>query len=293
MYACRLRVSVLPNAAHAGFYVVSRFLEVQDSQSLQPLLDAAKTLCRRPWPWVQKHLGSNVNVERYCTWGPYVVQLLLHGLGLEESRVAIAQDGDLGWPLGAVLVEASRLPGFSTGAAGGAHAAPSSGGKKGRYSKRGRKRESSMRGAATVLQGNAHDAAGASSGTPAVQGASSEASTAPALQAHIAGIPQPGLQDRSAQGPHWSLGLLHHNQSDAGLHLSGPGWLVVLGVVWVVLVGWCRGVCGPATVGPVSFLPLTGLLSSTAGPGRTHSSGYSTNPRAKVSPIRGGYKVSN
>lgn len=254
----------------AGFYVVSRFLGVQGRQTLAPLLDAAKTLCGRPWPWVQEHLGSHVNVERYCTWAPYVVHLLLHGLGLEEHQVVIAQDGDLGWPLGAVLVEASRLPGFST-------AAPAAGSRRQRqHTKHGpRSKHSSLRGAASVLQ-----QAKVKEAAPTV--ADATPATAP-----VAGHLAPALQQHTASsqqaGPSWSLGLLHHNHPHTGLHLSGPGWFVVLVVAWSIIVAWCRGVCGPKAAGPVAFLPLTGIVS-TAGPGRAQVSGHIG--RGKVSPIR-------
>lgn len=269
------RVSAAAAAAVllAGFYVVSRFLGVQGRQTLDPLLDAAKTLCGRPWPWVQEHLGSHVNVERYCTWAPYVVHLLLHGLGLEEHHVVIAQDGDLGWPLGAVLVEASRLPGFSTASA------PAAGSRQQRqHRKHGpRSKHSSLRGAASVLQQaevKAEAAPTVADATPATAPAAGH--LAPALQQHTASSQQ--------AGPSWSLGLLHHNNHPhTGLHLSGPGWVVVLVVAWSIIVAWCRGVCGPKAAGPVAFLPLTGIVS-TAGAGRAQVSGHIG--RGKVSPIR-------
>lgn len=253
--------------------MVSRFLGVQDRRTLDPLLDAAKTLCSRPWTWVQEHLGSNVNVERYCTWGPYVVKLLLHGLGLEEQHVYIAHDGDLGWPLGAVLVEASKLPGYSTAV----------GHTQRQHRKHGSKHEgSSLRGTGTVLprepltplaaQDAISPAAAIPGGSPSVQADTVHAHTAASQEA----------------GPAWSLGLLHHNQSSSGLHLSGPGWVVVLAVAWLVIVGWCRGVCGPKAAGNVALLPLAGMLSSTAGPGRAHVNGYIG--RGKISPNRSSFK---
>jgi hypothetical protein len=217
-------------------------------------------------------------VERYCTWGPYVVKLLLNGLGLEEQHVFIAQDGDLGWPLGAVLVEASKLPGFSPAAAGSKqwqrrrkHSGSSSS-----------KQHTSLRGSATVLpQAVPPPTAALAEGAPA---ATSSVQDRPVGGQQLG--QQPGLH-----GPTWSLGLLHHNQSSSGLHLSGPGWVVVLGVAWLVIVGWCRGVCGPKAGGPVAFLPLTGVLSSTAGPGSSHNSGHIG--RGKISPNRSSFKLAS
>lgn len=106
-----LSLTIIPPCC-PGFYVVSTFLHAQQHQlpataaasaakdasaatratslstsALEPILSASKGLCARPWPWVQQHLGHHVNVERYCTWGPYVVQLLMHGLGLDEHQV--------------------------------------------------------------------------------------------------------------------------------------------------------------------------------------------------------------
>ncbi|WIA12016.1 hypothetical protein OEZ85_012097 [Tetradesmus obliquus] len=98
--ACRLG-SALPEhqgsfLALTGFYVVAKFLGVPHDAPLGALLDASKELCARPWPWVSEHLGSNINVERYCTWGPYVVKLLRHGLRLKDSAVRVGS-GDVGW----------------------------------------------------------------------------------------------------------------------------------------------------------------------------------------------------
>jgi hypothetical protein len=280
-------VVLLPATCVAGFYVVSRFLGVQDSRTLEPLLNAAKTLCSRPWPWIQQHLGSNVNVERYCTWGPYVVKLLLNGLRLEEQHVLIAQDGDLGWPLGAMLVEASKLPGFGPAAAGSKqwqrrwkHGGSSSSGKN----------SSSLRGSATVVMQAAPAApAVPSKSTPAAAAAASAAEAANGPE-HTAGV-QKLEQQPDVHVPPWSLGLLHHNQSSSGLHLSGTGWVVVLAVVWLVIFGRCRGVCAAKAGGPVAFLPLTGVLSSTAGPVRAHVSGYIG--RGKISPSRSSYKLAS
>lgn len=93
----------------AGFYVVKKFLGVPANASLDAILDASQDLCSRPWSWVQQKLGQQINAERYCTWGPYMVKLLKEGLLLKDSAVHVGS-GDVGWPLGAALSEASRLP---------------------------------------------------------------------------------------------------------------------------------------------------------------------------------------
>jgi len=238
--------------ACAGFYVVSRFLGVHADQTLGPLLDAATALCSRDWSWVQRNLGSHVNVERYCTWGPYVVKLLLHGLGLEEHQVLMAQDGDLGWPLGVVLVEASKLPGFSTGPG------LATGSKRPRSQTWRTHRKSSLGGARAV-------------GPP-----STEASAPVEQHLAIAAVSSPpdSLKQHEAQptahGPSWPLGLLHHRQAGFGLQLGTAGWVVVLGMVWLMVVCWCRGVCGPTAPGGPVFLPVV----MPAGPGRAHVSSY-------------------
>lgn len=47
-------------------------------------------------------------MEKYCLWGPYVAQLLGHGLALTDPQLDIGS-ADLGWPLGAALAEALSL----------------------------------------------------------------------------------------------------------------------------------------------------------------------------------------
>ncbi|KAF6251240.1 hypothetical protein COO60DRAFT_658166 [Scenedesmus sp. NREL 46B-D3] len=111
--ACRLGIAQPEHSgsflALTGFYVVAKFLQVPRDAPLGAVLDASKGLCSRPWSWVSEHLGHNINVERYCTWGPYVVKLLRQGLQLKDSAVRVGS-GDVGWPLGAALAEASKLP---------------------------------------------------------------------------------------------------------------------------------------------------------------------------------------
>jgi hypothetical protein len=264
------------------------------------LLGAAKTLCARPWPWVQQHLGQHVNVERYCTWGPYVATLLLRGLGLGEQRVVIAQDGDLGWPLGAVLVEASKLPGFSAGGAeqgsGVQQRRQQQKRQKGPGRHRKRARGSSMRGTGVLHQ----EQQAAAAATPAGGLSPSHSSNSqqqqqpmPHLQHEQQAAAHGAAAGATPGGPAWSLGLLHHNESSPGLHLSGIGWGAVLGFAWVVLVWWARGVCGPpkAPAGSVgAFLQLTGPLGGggSAGHGRGH--GVLGHSRSKISPNRSSFR---
>lgn len=117
-----LPLSPLPPPLPPGFYVVARFLQLPDGAPLDAVLDASRTLCGRPWSWVHAQLGQHINVERYCSWGPYTVKLLRQGLGLQDSDVRLGS-ADAGWPLGAALVEASKLEGFGGAAAAGAQAA--------------------------------------------------------------------------------------------------------------------------------------------------------------------------
>lgn len=95
--------------ALTGFFVVSKFLGVSPTAALDELEAAAQQLCGRPWGWMESQLAGHINKERYCTWGPYVVLLLREGLQLGEGKVVMGP-GDVGWPLGAALVEASKLP---------------------------------------------------------------------------------------------------------------------------------------------------------------------------------------
>lgn len=85
------------------------------------LIAAARRHCSLPWVRVLRDMGRSLNVERYCGWGPYVAALLTRGLRLGGPGRAVSFGrGDTGWPLGAALVEAGRLPGFGRGASGSA-----------------------------------------------------------------------------------------------------------------------------------------------------------------------------
>ena len=115
----------LPIPAVAGFYVVSAFLHVPPDASSQALIPAARRLCSQPWSRVKAEMGGALNAERFCTWGGYTAALLSHGLRLGAAGRVTFGRGDMGWPLGAALLEASRLPGFM--ADGGRIGSPISG----------------------------------------------------------------------------------------------------------------------------------------------------------------------
>jgi hypothetical protein len=85
------------------------FYNLPHAAPLADLSSAAQRLCARPWGDVAAQLGQHVNAERFCMWGPYVVELLGRGLGLAQDRLAIG-GGDVSWPLGAALVEGGQLP---------------------------------------------------------------------------------------------------------------------------------------------------------------------------------------
>ena len=98
-------------SAPLGFYVVSTFLRLPPGAAASQLLPASERFCSRPWREVASAVGDAINAERYCTWGPYVSALLAQGLGIVDGRLRFGS-GDVGWPMGAALVEASKLPGF-------------------------------------------------------------------------------------------------------------------------------------------------------------------------------------
>lgn len=101
-----------PFVVTSGFYVVSTFLRLRPGAAPADLLPAAQRMCSLPWRQVQADMGDVVNVERYCTWGPYVALLLQEGLGLANTSRLTFGRGDVAWPLGAALVEAANVPGF-------------------------------------------------------------------------------------------------------------------------------------------------------------------------------------
>ncbi|KAI8462861.1 MAG: hypothetical protein J3K34DRAFT_446156 [Monoraphidium minutum] len=95
-------------------------MRLPPSASPVELLPAAERLCGTSWARLSAEQGDVLNVERYCTWGPYASLLLAQGLrlGSNASRVVFGR-GDVAWPLGAALVEAAQLPGFMPPEGGG------------------------------------------------------------------------------------------------------------------------------------------------------------------------------
>ncbi|GFR41178.1 hypothetical protein Agub_g1845, partial [Astrephomene gubernaculifera] len=100
-----------PFVALAGFYVVWKFFGLAGGDAPAAVLGAARGHCALPWREVSSTLGHHINVEKYCMWGPYVAHLITAGLGLTPEQYDIGS-GDVGWPVGAALAEALRLPGM-------------------------------------------------------------------------------------------------------------------------------------------------------------------------------------
>lgn len=77
--------------AVTGFYVVWTFFRLAPSSPVGDVLAAAREHCGKPWAAVQATLGQHMNVEKYCTWGPYVAQLLTSGLGLAQQQILLGR----------------------------------------------------------------------------------------------------------------------------------------------------------------------------------------------------------
>ena len=77
--------------ALAGFYVVWTFFGLHGGETPGAVLSAAQTHCGLPWGDVEKRLGHQFNVEKYCLWGPYVAHLLTAGLGLAPEQFDIGE----------------------------------------------------------------------------------------------------------------------------------------------------------------------------------------------------------
>lgn len=95
--------------AITGYYVVWAFFKMRSHASLADLEHATDRLCTKPWSAIQTEQGDAVNLEMYCLWGHYVPALLQQGLRLSTQQVRFGS-GDVGWPLGAALVEAAQVP---------------------------------------------------------------------------------------------------------------------------------------------------------------------------------------
>eukprot|EP00798_Chlamydomonas_sp_ICE-L_P008755 gene8755-33617_t len=70
--------------ALSGFYIVWRFFHLDSSASQEEVVAATEKYCSTAWEEAVHEAGNNDNFERYCP-------------------------GDVGWPLGALLVKASKL----------------------------------------------------------------------------------------------------------------------------------------------------------------------------------------
>lgn len=75
--------------ALTGFYVVWRFFKLPPTAGYEQLASATRQFCGMPWAEVDEKLGENVNVEKYCLWGWYVLALLQQGLQIKEEQMAI------------------------------------------------------------------------------------------------------------------------------------------------------------------------------------------------------------
>jgi hypothetical protein len=226
---------------------------------------------------VSEHLGHNINVERYCTWGPYVVKLLRHGLRLKDSAVRVSS-GDVGWPLGAALAEASKLPDMMevAAAAGTARTA-------------GRSRKEQARWAGSVAAPAAQQGRSSSSrgdDTPNQQEDGSNVAATSGLSVAHAGQAEPAAaaaaagdaitDDGSGHVGAWqysqrrSWAQVLWGSSRRGVHMGHVFAVFVCVVIWLSVVAYCL----PTRVGAVGLsvlpVPLTTVLRGLQGPGKAH-----------------------
>mmetsp|Transcript_9707 Transcript_9707/g.24115 ORF Transcript_9707/g.24115 Transcript_9707/m.24115 type:complete len:580 (-) Transcript_9707:10-1749(-) len=100
--------------ALTGFYVIWQFFDALEPVPQAPpaLYQATQRFCAQPWPDVNRSHGHHVNLEKYCLWGRYAVELLGEaGLDVPPAALAIGDMHD-GWPLGALLsMLTSEVPG--------------------------------------------------------------------------------------------------------------------------------------------------------------------------------------
>jgi hypothetical protein len=235
---------------------------------------------------VSQHLGHNINVERYCTWGPYVVKLLRHGLHLKDSAVRVGS-GDVGWPLGAALAEASKLPDMM-GLAGDAVVAGGAAGVASAKVARSRKEQaawgksaaeplsekhtgSSSRsvGHSTAQQASPSSAkqVPASSSTPVVDDTAAAATVAaPAGAASTATVGDDGTEQvgtwQYSQRRSWAQALW--GSSRQGVRMGHVFGVFMCVVVWLSVVVYCL----PARVGAVGLSVLPVVLRGLQGPGK-------------------------
>jgi hypothetical protein len=241
---------------------------------------------------VSAHLGHNINVERYCTWGPYVVKLLRHGLRLKDSAVRVGS-GDVGWPLGAALAEASKLPDMM-GLAGDAAVAGGAGGAGVAATPakvaRSRKEQaawvdsaaapaaekltttsssSSSVGQSTDQQDSPSSAKQVvgSSGAPAVDAAAPAAALAPpAGAASTAAVGNDGFEHvgtwQYSQRRSWAQALW--GSSRQGVHMGHVFGVFMCVVVWLSVVVYCLH----PRAGAVGLSVLPVVLRGLQGPGK-------------------------
>lgn len=252
---------------------------------------------------VSEHLGHNINVERYCTWGPYSVKLLRHGLRLEDKDVRVGS-GDVGWPLGAALAEASKLPDMMSAKVAGVHhryasgAASAPGGG-------GWHRQRSSATAASIRDGSSRNSGGIE---PARDVKAGERPAA-------GGTGAPGADDGGPQGTagvHGASDSDHHGgawqysqrrswaqaiwDSRGHMNLGHVCAVLLCAVVWLSLVVYClpnRSLLGAP--GSVGLFPVPLAFRGLYGPGKAHGQhilpvtayvGYSSK-RNNPSPVRG------
>jgi hypothetical protein len=236
---------------------------------------------------VSEHLGHNINVERYCTWGPYVVKLLRHGLHLKDSAVRVGS-GDVGWPLGAALAEASKLPDMMQLAG-----VPAS-----RTASKSRKEQAAWAvsaAAPAVRQSSGSSSSGhstdgqkpgisatASSGLPVADGRASALQAAPAAAAAAgtttvgAGAkPNPDVLHDDADDQSRHVGTWQYSQRRSwaqalwgsgrqGVHMGHVFAVFACVVIWLSVVVYCL----PSRVGAVGLSVLPVVLRGLQGPGK-------------------------
>lgn len=76
----------------------------QEHPDRAALLAAVRAHCAVPWGVVKDKLGQHMNVEKYCLWGRYAVELLgTHGLKLSYHQLHIGECKEEGGATHSVL----------------------------------------------------------------------------------------------------------------------------------------------------------------------------------------------